>query len=127
MRGFLVGTVLWLAVGGVALAAASQRSVGAAVVVNVSHAEPAHMATYRGPDGSAIPVGACGAVVQGRLWVLPCGDPRVAAYRRQAAATADRERRMARLSLAGAVLALGVLGGGAAEVVSRRTRVRRGV
>ncbi len=35
--------------------------------------------------GIRVPVGACGAMVHGNAWVLPCTDPRVAAYRRQRA------------------------------------------
>ena len=39
--------------------------------------------------GIRVPVGACGAVVHGRPWVLACTDPRVAAYRRPRAQHRD--------------------------------------
>ncbi len=32
--------------------------------------------------GIRVPVGACGAMVHGNAWVLPCADPRAVAYRR---------------------------------------------
>ena len=42
--------------------------------------------------GIRVPVGACGALVHGRPWVLPCNDKRVVAYRRHVAHQRSQER-----------------------------------
>ena len=72
--------------------------------------------------GLTVPVGACGAVVSGRAMVLPCGDARVVAYRRQRAAQRAAAKRRAAdwwwAGLGGAVL---LAGGG----IGARTRLAR--
>ena len=81
--------------------------------------------TYRW-HGLTVPVGVCGAVVSGRAMVLPCGDKRAVAYRRQRAAqrTAARRRAAERqwVGLGGAVLLAGA-GIGAGTRLARRRRV----
>lgn len=76
--------------------------------------------TYRW-RGLTVPVGACGAVVDGRLMVLPCGDKRVAAYRRRRAA-----ERAAVWRWTGAAGAAALVAGGSTLALWRR-QARRGV
>ena len=117
---------LW---GGVASAAGTFPAGGAAqhhaVVVAstgrpLRHPEP----TYKW-YGIRVPVGACGAMIQGRPWVLPCADPRVVAYRRQRAQQ-SAQRRDEGVVAAVALVGLGALG---AWVAVRRGwhREERGV
>ena len=113
--------------GGQAMATGAASAGGARHAVasvkagrHVSRPEP----TYRW-HGLTVPVGACGAVVGGRPWVLACTDERVAVYRRHvarrrawdaavaavaavlgaaiAAGIGTRHRRLVRLGGAGAV------------------------
>lgn len=98
-----------------------------AVVIDAAAAPPAHMATYRGPISIPIPAGACGAILRGQVWVLPCHDPGVVDYQRAAAATAAvRRRRRVTEERGAAAVVLGCLVGSVAEI--RRPRQgRRGV
>ena len=68
------------------------------VIIAAADGRPAHMPTYAGPDGSRVPEGSCAAVLSGRVWVLPCNDPRVAAYHHAitVAAVAAARRRVRR-------------------------------
>ncbi len=84
----------------------------ASVVINAADGQPAHMPTYTGPDGVRVPAGACAAVQGGRVWILPCADPRVVAYKR-ATALAARRRRRVRIAWSAA----GLLAGAAVAAV----------
>ena len=120
------GVVAILALrGGVALAAWTFPAGGAAqhhAVVASSTGRP-----LRRPEptyvwhGIRVPVGACGAEVHGRPWVLACTDPRVAAYRRQRA----HQHAVRRDEWAAVAVALVGLGAGGALVAVRRRRRRR--
>ncbi len=129
-RAPLVLIVLVAVVLGAADAAASgagsssrpkQSASAAGAVIPAAEGRPLQISepTYRW-HGLTVPVGACGAIVGGREMVLPCGDKRVVAYRRQRAAERAADWRWA--------------GAGAAAAVSSgvgfalwRRRVRRGV
>ena len=74
-------------------------------------------ATYRW-HGLTVPVGACGAMVGGRPWVLACTDERVAVYRRHVA----RRRAWDAAVVAGAA----VLGAAIAAGVGSRHRCPAG-
>jgi len=131
MRRWLTGPLTWLALGGLAVVA-PPVVVGAApvrptVVIEAALAPAAHMATYPGPGATRIPTGACAAVVQGRVWVLPCHDPRVVASRQAIARGMARRRHRRAEVLAALAVALGTLGGGFAEAVGRRAGAGRGV
>ncbi len=119
MRRFVLASLVWAFAGGGGAAAAA-GAPPPPVVIDASVAQPAHMATYRGPDGAPIPVGACGAVIEGHVWVLPCSDPRVMAYRTAAAARAAQAAHRARDIESIAALALGAAAGAAAEWIHRR-------
>ncbi len=123
MGRWLLGAVVWLGLGGVALAAPQGSLPSPAVVIQADQGQAAHMPTYRGPGGTPIPAGACGAVVNRRVWVLPCSDPRVVAYQKGAAATAVRTVRRWHGIEAGGIVLAAVLAGAAAEFVHRR-RIR---
>ena len=134
MRIAWVGMVLWLFFGGTAVAATpgAPPARGPAVIPAAAGRpmtvpEP----TYRW-HGVTVPVGACGAVVSGRAMVLPCGDARVVAYRRQRAAQrAAATRRAADRwwwgGAGAAVVGVGLAGGVGLVLRRRRTRVQRGV
>ncbi len=114
--GRLLPAFFWCVLGGGAVAAGTAHAAAAPpVVIQAAKGSPAHLATYQGPGGTPIPIGACAAVLHGRTWVLPCSDGRVRAYRR-AAAAAHRTRE----SAAAAVLSLATIGACAAEFVHRR-------
>ena len=74
--------------------------------------------------GIRVPVGACGAMVHGKRWVLACTDPRAVAYRRR---RAQRERAVRRDEWAAGVVALGGLGAACGVAVWCRSRLRRAV
>ncbi len=78
---------------------------GASATVWARGDRPRPLPTTRGPFGVRVPSGACAALVQGRVWVLPCEAPQVRAFRRWRRAAAG--------------LALGV---GAALLLPRRAR-----
>lgn len=118
MRGPLLGALVWLGLGGVA-AAASDGSAPP-VLIQAGQGQPAHMATYRGPGGTPIPIGACGAVIDGRVWVLPCSDPRVVAYQQAEAARTARATRTQHERMAGAVVILAAGVASAVEYIHRR-------
>ena len=128
MRALALAAAIWFLATGTALAAPAPASAIIRAVSGrpVTVPEP----TYRW-RGLTVPVGACGAVVGGRAMVLPCGDQRVVAYRRQRAAQrAAATRRAAERwwGEAGVALAVGGLAGGTGLVLRRRrTRVQRGV
>lgn len=127
MRGWLVGVFLWLAVGGTAAAASSADASAPAIVIQADEGRPTHLATYRGPDGASVPIGSCGAVVDTRVWVLPCTDTRVAAYRRALTADAERAGRVAHQLEALGVLVTATIGAMTAEfLASRRKAARKG-
>ena len=90
-------------------------SAGARAVVAVSSGRAVRTPepTYRW-HGLRVPVGACGAMVHGRPWVLPCNDKRVVAYRRHVA----HQRSQKRDAAAGTV----VLGAAVAAVALLRRR-----
>lgn len=127
MRGLLLGAVVWLALGGVAAAASGTDVSASPVVIHADQGQPTHMATYGGPGGVPIPVGACGAVIGGHVWVLPCSDPQVIAYQKAAAASAARAAHTRNEILAGGVLVLAVAVGASAERIHRRRIRRKGV
>lgn len=107
--GALAGALSGLVIAGTAVAASAS-----VVVIQADQGKPIHLAAYRGPDGALIPVGACAAVLGGRVWVLPCTDPRAVAYRQVAAARAARVARQTRWLevigvLVGATLAASVV------------------
>ena len=77
----------------------------ASVVIHAADGRPARMPTYAGPDGVRVPAGACAAVQGGRVWILPCADPRVVAYTRATALAARRQRRVRIAWSAGGLLA----------------------
>ena len=102
-------------VGGAVVAAGAPRQASAGLsvvdvrgraVIAASAGRPMQVPepTYRW-HGLTVPVGACGAIVGGRAMVLPCGDKRVVAYRRAAAA---RDRGFAAAAVA-AILAGGAV------------------
>jgi hypothetical protein len=116
----VVAAALWFAPGAVADAPASPppqpASGGGPAAIDAAQARPAPLPTYPGPGGAPVPVGACGAVIGGRVWVLPCDAPQVQAYRRrEAAAEAARLRRhgwtTAALGAGGDALLAGLIGG----------------
>ena len=76
-----------------ASAMAATAAAAPSVVVHAADGRPAHMPTYPGPDRVRVPAGACAAVQGGRVWILPCNDPRVTAYRRASALAARQQRR----------------------------------
>ena len=101
-----------------AAAAASSTPAPPAVITTGGHAtvasESGRPPRYPEPTyawhGLTVPEGACGAMVAGRPWVLPCDDRRVVAYRRLV--TRERARRHALLAgglAAGVALAAGGL------------------
>lgn len=131
MRALCIAAVVWFLVGGTAVAAgaAGQAPVGIVAalrpaVIPASAGRPMKVPepTYRW-HAMTVPVGACGAVVNGRTMVLPCGDKRVVAYRRRRAEERAAARRWAAERDLTAVL---VIAGGAAYATWRR-RARRGV
>lgn len=126
MRAVVLGTVLSLALGGTTLAASPSGSTTPAVVIEASQGQPAGMASYPGPRNTGIPMGACGAVMGGKVWVLPCSDQRVVLYRHDRVAAAARAHGRQASVVAGLVVYLGALTGGMAELWQRR-RTRRGV
>ena len=116
------GVVAILALrGGVAVAAWTFPAGGTAqhhaVVASstgrpLRHPEPTYVW-----HGIRVPVGACGAMVHGRPWVLACTDPRVAAYRQQQARHWEEWA-------VGALVLVGLGGAGGLAAV-RRQRWRR--
>jgi hypothetical protein len=89
--------------------------------------QPAPMPTYPDASGHRIPLGACAATLDGRVWVLPCNDPAVAVARqrtaRQAARRAAGERvRQAAVGGGGDLLLGGLIGG----IEARRRRGNKG-
>ena len=83
---------------------------GHATVASESGRPPQHPEPTYAWRGLTVPAGACGAVVAGRPWVLPCDDRRVVAYRR----LVTRQRARGHALLAGGLaagVALAVAGG----------------
>lgn len=102
---------------------AAAPGLGASVVIHASDGRPGHIPTYPGPDGARVPAGACAAVQGGRVWILPCNDPRVTAYRR-ASALAVRQQRRDRLVWRGGGLLAGLAVVATAAVLWLRRHVR---
>ena len=125
MRACVVGASVWLLGCGVACAAQPSENPPT-VVVSANQGQPAYLATYRGPAGIPVPVGACAALVDGHLWVLPCTDPRVAAYRHTMAVDAARATRQSHQAEAVAVLVVGAVSGAVTEWLHRRRAARAG-
>lgn len=122
MRSWPLAVILWLALGsGASAAAALPAPTPAVIPASAGRPMKVPEPTYRW-HGLTVPVGACGAIVGGRAMILPCGDTRVVAYRRQRAAERATDWRWAGVGAAAAVASgVGFLLG------RRRTRVRRGV
>lgn len=127
MRALGLAAAIWFLAAGTALAAPAPASavIRAASGRPVTVPEP----TYRW-RGLTVPIGACGAVVSGRAMVLPCGDRRVVAYRRQRAAQRAAATRRAAdwwwVGAGAAVAGVGLAGGTGLVLRRRRTRVQKG-
>jgi hypothetical protein len=109
----VLGGLLWAAAAGAA-GPGTQDAIPVPAI-DASHGQPGQLATYPGPGGVPVPVGACGAVIGGKVWVLPCDAPEVRAYRQaQAAAQAARQRRhfwtTAAVGTAGDLVLAGTIG-----------------
>ena len=104
-------------------AMAATAATSPSVVIHAADGHPAHMPTYAGPDGVRVPAGACAAVQGGRVWILPCNDPRVTAYKR-ASALAARQQRRDRLVWRGGGLLAGLAVVATAAVLWLRRHVR---
>ena len=91
--------------------------VAASTGRSLRHPEPTYVW-----HGIRVPVGACGAMVHGRPWVLACTDPRAVAYRRR---RAQRERAARRDEWGAGVVVLGGLGAAGGVAVVRRCRLGR--
>ena len=116
MRALALAAGIWFLAAGMALAAPAP----ARAIIRAASGRPMKVPepTYRW-RGLTVPVGACGAVVSGRAMVLPCGDARVVAYRRQRAAAKRRAADGWWAGLGGAVLLAGA-GIGAGTGLARR-------
>lgn len=119
MGAFARASVLALGV----LVSAPPAAAATQVVIRATNGAPGGIPTYPGPDGTRIPAGACAAVQGGRVWILPCADPRVAAYQRAAALAAVRQRRV-RIAWGGGLLAGLAVAAPAAVLWWRRRHVR---
>ena len=111
-----IAMALWILAATVP-AAAAISAAGHATVVATSgrpllHPEPTYVW-----HGIRVPVGACGAVVDGHAWVLPCNAKRVVTYRRL---RARQRARMLDLLTGGLVAAVGLSAVGGWFVVRRR-------
>ena len=122
MRPCVVGASLWLLLCGVAHAAPGGQGPVTATVA-AGQGQPTHMPTYRGPAGVSVPVGACAAIVDHRVWVLPCSDPRVTAYQHAAKAAAARATREAHQAEAVGGLGVAAVAGAVAGWSRRRRTV----
>ena len=122
-----VGAILlFLTAGGCVVAAGGS----APAVIRAASGHPVRTErTYRF-HGYVVPVGACAAVVHGRVWVLGCQAPQLAVYRRELQRGQARVSRLAARvrpwpAAFGAVMLLGWGMAWAAWRASRTRRARR--
>ena len=95
-------------------AATASAAATPRVTVEAGRASAVQLPAHPGPGGVPIPSGACGARIAGRVWVLPCSGPAVAAADRTALAQVRRRaetraRQRALFGLAGALALVAVL------------------
>ncbi len=120
MRASVVGIGMWLLLCSPVHAAPQGEMPPATAVISAGQGQPVHMATYRDSAGIPVPAGACAAVVDRHVWVLPCSDPRVSAYRRAAAVAAARTAKVSHQVEAVGILGVAAVAGAAAEWFHRR-------